>query len=502
MSKKIAIIGAGIAGLTAGCYARMNGFEAVIFESHSRAGGLCTYWKRGDYTFDGCFDWLMGTGPGSDLYRFWKEVDAFDDTQVIDHEVFTRFEGKDGRQFSMYTDVDRLEKHLLDLSPEDAKQTKQLSKWLRKVSKFTPQMDKAIELFSLVDKLTFIMKMIPSLKDFNKLNKTTTREFAESYQDPLIRESIKQLFATGEYTLFGLVFPLGYLCLKSGGYVIGGSGELGRRIEKRFTDLGGKIHFNSKVDKILVESDKAVGIRLEDGSEYRSDFVISAADMHATLHSMLEGKYLDPDHVRLFKEETLSPSCVQVSLGVNMDMTNETECLMTTIPTSETLVVGDTKFDDIRFRNYAIDPTMAPKGKTVIVTRFHMNEYDHWKKLYAERSAYKQKKEEILQFTISQLEHRYPGITDKIEATDVCTPMTYQRYANTYNGTYMTWISTPKNSRKLMQIKKTVPGLDNFWMSGMWTFPPGGLPGGLVTSRHVIQIICKKEKQKFVTSLK
>ncbi len=78
--------------------------------------------------------------------------------------------------------------------------------------------------------------------------------------------------------------------------------------------------------------------------------------------------------------------------------------------------------------------------------------------------------------------------------------MTFQRYANTYNGTYMTWITTPKNSGKLMKIKKTVPGLDNFWMSGMWVFPPGGLPGGLVTSRWVIQIICKKEKQKFVTS--
>ena len=52
MAKKIAIIGAGIAGLSAGCYARMNGYEAEIYESHSIPGEFCTSWKRGEYTID------------------------------------------------------------------------------------------------------------------------------------------------------------------------------------------------------------------------------------------------------------------------------------------------------------------------------------------------------------------------------------------------------------------------------------------------------------------
>lgn len=501
MGRKIAIIGAGIAGLSAGCYARMNGFDAEIFESHSRPGGLCAHWKRGDYIIDGCYDWLMGTRPGDDLYRFWKEVDAFDDSKLINFDVFSRFTGEDNRQFSIYTDVDRLEKHMLDLSPQDEKLTRQLCKWVRKAPKFTPEMEKAPELWNILDHIKFLMGMIPIAMDMSKLNKTTTREFFDSFRDPLIRESFKRLFASGDFVLFGIVFPLGALCRKSGGYSIGGSAELVDRIEKRFKDLGGKIHFNSKVGKILVENGKAVGVKLEDGYEHRSDYVISAADMYATLYSMLDGKYLDPNHVRLFKEETLSPSCVQVSIGVNMDMTDETECLLNFLPTSEVLTIGGTKFDHIPIRNFAIDPTMAPLGKTVIITRYAMNEYDYWKDLYLDRGSYDAKKEEILQFTIDQLSIRYPGIRDKIEVTDVCTPMTFQRYANTWNGTYMTWITTPKNVKRIMRVKKTVPGLDNFWMSGMWTFPPGGLPTGLMMSRCVIQIICKKEKKEFVTSV-
>lgn len=47
--KSIVIIGGGIAGLSAGCYARMNGFRAQI-ERHDKPGGLCTAWTRRGYT--------------------------------------------------------------------------------------------------------------------------------------------------------------------------------------------------------------------------------------------------------------------------------------------------------------------------------------------------------------------------------------------------------------------------------------------------------------------
>lgn len=40
--KKVAIIGAGIAGLSTGCYPEMNGYDTEIFEAHSLPGGLCT----------------------------------------------------------------------------------------------------------------------------------------------------------------------------------------------------------------------------------------------------------------------------------------------------------------------------------------------------------------------------------------------------------------------------------------------------------------------------
>ena len=60
--KKVIIIGAGIAGLSAGSYLQKNGYETEIFEMSSRPGGLCASWKRGDYLIDGCINWGEGYG--------------------------------------------------------------------------------------------------------------------------------------------------------------------------------------------------------------------------------------------------------------------------------------------------------------------------------------------------------------------------------------------------------------------------------------------------------
>jgi len=53
-NQSITIIGAGFAGLSAGIYAQMNGYQSQIFEMHNLPGGLCTSWKRKEYIIDGC----------------------------------------------------------------------------------------------------------------------------------------------------------------------------------------------------------------------------------------------------------------------------------------------------------------------------------------------------------------------------------------------------------------------------------------------------------------
>jgi phytoene dehydrogenase-like protein len=131
--KKVIIIGAGIAGLTCGIYARLNGFDTEIYESHGIPGGECTGWDRDGYHFDGCVHWLVGSKPGTSLNSLWRETGVIDDSvRIINHDVFTRYE-EDGASVTLYTDADKLEKHLLDIAPEDKSAIKELCKMIRQI---------------------------------------------------------------------------------------------------------------------------------------------------------------------------------------------------------------------------------------------------------------------------------------------------------------------------------------------------------------------------------
>lgn len=67
-SKKVVIIGGGIAGLCAGVYARRCDYDVEVLEMSETAGGLATSWRRGDYTFETCLHWLLGSNPRGPMY--------------------------------------------------------------------------------------------------------------------------------------------------------------------------------------------------------------------------------------------------------------------------------------------------------------------------------------------------------------------------------------------------------------------------------------------------
>ena len=73
--RKVLIIGGGLAGLSAGCYAASSGYAVTIVEHNLALGGVCTAWPRGPYTIDGCIHWLTG-GAFEQVYRELEIIPA------------------------------------------------------------------------------------------------------------------------------------------------------------------------------------------------------------------------------------------------------------------------------------------------------------------------------------------------------------------------------------------------------------------------------------------
>ena len=99
---------------------------------------------------------------------------------------------------------------------------------------------------------------------------------------------------------------------------------------------------------------------------------------------------------------------------------------------------------------------------------------------------------------MEKLDKRFPGLAGQVEMRDVATPMTWVRYTGNWKGSYEGWMITTETF--MMQMSKTLPGLENFYMAGQWVNPGGGMPTAVMSGNHTIQIICKKDKKSFVTS--
>jgi len=169
--RKIIIIGAGIAGLSAGCYGQMNGYDTEIFEMHNIPGGLCTSWTRKGYTFDGCIHFLMGTNQNSWLNNFWKTVGAIqgNENEIINPEVYMQIDGELGEKLILYSDINKLEKHMLGLSFEDSSLILELTEAIRNFSlTYTPADSSKV----------------------SRLRKISMQEFSREFKNPFLREAL------------------------------------------------------------------------------------------------------------------------------------------------------------------------------------------------------------------------------------------------------------------------------------------------------------------------
>ncbi|MBU0730969.1 MAG: NAD(P)-binding protein, partial [Proteobacteria bacterium] len=362
MDKSIIIIGAGIAGLSAGCYARMNGYRTRIFELHDKPGGLCTAWKRNGYTFDGCVHWLVGTRPQTRYNLMWQELGAVQGREIIQHQEFMRVEARGGKCFTCYSDLDKLEGHMKDLSPADDEIITEFCNAARALVPLGEPMDEGLSGAAYGIKVGLMM--LPLMPIFEKYSRITVQEFAGRFKDPFLRYAFPITFDQPDFSMLAMLMTLAWMHCGDAGYPVGGSLPFARSIEKRYLDLGGEVHYKKRVLEIIVEDDTAVGVCLADGTEHRADRLISAGDGHNTIFSLLHGRYTNETIRKYYNTLPIFASQIQVSLGVSGDFSDQPHKAV--IQPSEVIEVAGEILDRISIRHYGYDPTMAPNGKSVL----------------------------------------------------------------------------------------------------------------------------------------
>jgi phytoene dehydrogenase-like protein len=479
---KIVIIGGGIAGLSTGCYARMNGFQSEIYEMNSLPGGVCTSWKRGEFLFDHCLHWVLGSNNKTNLYPIFKELGISDNIQFHYPEIFRVIHLYD-KTLTAYTNIEKFENELLRLFPDEKKGITKYSKILRKYINFNPPMDRDFGNFGIKG----FIKILPFMPSFVKLENISIENFLnKTFKNSELKELLFRLFPVKDLPAIMAVLPLSYMHRKEGGYPLGGSLNFARTIETKYKSLGGKIFYNKKVKKIVIENKRATGIELDNGSIILADIIISACDGRKVLFEMLQGKYITKKLARFYKNPSLWPPIISISLGVNQDLSHLPE--INEFKLKKPIIIAGKEIFWSVFFHFCHDPSFAPAGKSVIKAQFE-TDWDYWEKLYvSNRSDYYNQKNNILDTYISILEERLPGIREKIEVSDIATPVTWERYTGNWRGSYEGWLPTTRIFG--IRLPKKLPGLKNFYMTGQWVFPGGGVPMCMVQAKNLISWLC------------
>jgi phytoene dehydrogenase-like protein len=326
----------------------------------------------------------------------------------------------------------------------------------------------------------------------------TVGELAERFRSQLIREALNTLYGP-EFSVFYMILSmLGFMYKGQAGYPIGGSLPLALTLEKRYKQLGGQVNYQTRVEKILVENGRAVGVQFEDGREQRADVVISAGDGYTTIFKLLGGKFTNSQIQERYKTWQPFHSLLFVSVGVNRtfpDIPLSVEGNVFKLQRPVTIAGEEHPWMSVRVQNH--DPSFAPPGKTVLTSTISTH-HDYWQGLAGKTHAYEAAKDCVAEAYIEALEQIWPGLSHQVEMINVATPLTFERITGNWKGSIVGWKLTPEQA--LATLPRTLPGLENFWMIGHWVFPGGGLPAGVSTAREVIWKQCQKDKKSFIVN--
>lgn len=494
----VLIIGAGLAGLSAGIHAQRNGYQARILEHHSQPGGVAAWWRRGDYLIDGGIHFLMGHRPGSPLYDTYREVGALPGAGAVDMDVYGRFVHEEtGLTVDVTGDLDRLARDLKAIAPGDARIVDELvagANAMRGPAMWSVGFGNPPELAGPLDSLKMMWAMRGAAKYFTGKYNRTVAEYIRDVRDPILRSFYENLFMP-EVPVWFVFMLLGLLADGQMGLLPAGCEGFVLPMARLFEELGGEISYRATVEKILVEADRAVGVRLADGTELRAGAVISAADGRSTLYDMLGGRWVDKASAERYRSwKPISPT-LMVSFGAAREFAGDPSTHIWML--REPFAIGTRTVRAMSVRLFNYGSAFAPPGKTVVQAMFDAD-WDYWAALREDRPRYNAEKERAAAHALERLEDHYPGIAGQVEVMDVATPHTTWRYTRNWRGSIMGWLPSP--GAMMTPMLRTLPGLSDFYMAGQWVMPGGGVPTCIVSGRQAVELLCRRDGKRIVTA--
>lgn len=489
--RRVIVVGAGIAGLTAAVYLQSSGFSVTILEKHNVAGGLSTNWSRSGYLFEGGMHWLTGSDPRLGLNRVWREVGALKKNNPITNRdpIYTLIDGE--RRLRLWRNMDALKEEFDAYSPEDAAATRRLIKDVKhylSVHLVVQDIPFVHSTRPARPALSELIKMSSALFCYERLRRTSYVDYVGMFKNKNIRHLLMSVIGS-RYNALSFIYTLASFSSGDCGYPKGGSRLMAQNMADTFTALGGNILYNTAVTSVAVDNGHTTGVMTKDGL-IPSERVIVTQDTLAAIDTLFSPPLMDKWAVKMRRIITAEQNMF-LCLGIRADLSAYPETLI--FPLDEPFEAGGNYFKEFRLNNYSVATSHAPEGCAAVTCILLCDCYDWWKSKKAD-GTYKAEKDKLMQRFIKVLEEKLPEMKGKVAVTDVATPLTYERYTGSYKGSWMSvWL--PGGMPFAFSAKCSIKGV--YFASERNTMP-GGLPLTVDSGRHTAQRVCRDEGRTFV----
>jgi phytoene dehydrogenase-like protein len=492
----VIVIGAGIGGLTCAAALVKGGKKVLVCEQHSKPGGYVTSFERKGFIFDGgtqSLSWSCWILPIlKDLMILDRSKLVKISYQIVTPDVALKLE-------SIQTIVSKLKR----MFPEDSNGIETYFRTIREfiddLTKIAPSfMDVAIPtnrwkkiLFYLklpICHFSFLVKMI-------KYSKTTAKDLVDKY---ITNEKLKFLLSSQSSIIIEAMNW--YWFIEDNWWPMGGMQKLANLFAEVIKEGGGIISLGMKVEKILIDNGKAVGVRLENGKEIHSRFVVSNVDYKQTFTKLVDSVHLEKEFIERVQKAKVSNSVLSVYLGVDLDKEALKKIRVQHVICN--LAYERKSIKDPDFYKYCsdfwvcvpslVDESLAPKGKSIIIIQASAS-YDYMDKWQTENGkrtkAYKELKQKVANELIATAERIIPGLSKHIVVMEVATPLTMERYTLNTNGATTGW---GEGFHKGFFGGSIRTPIKNLYTVGHWSFNLGGVAPAMLAGKKAAETILER----------
>jgi phytoene desaturase len=309
--KKIVIIGAGFAGLSAASLLAKAGHQVTVLEKHDQPGGRARVWEKDGFRFDMGPSWYWMPDVFENYFAlFGKTASDFYELKRLDPSYRVYFSKNDSVDMpASITDLEVLFEQIETGSSNSLKH-------------FLP--DAAVKYQIGMNKLVF--KPSYSINEYMEADTlkmqllTSMRKHVGRYfKSPKLRQLLEfpVLFLGGTAQNIPATYSLmNYADMALGTwYPIGGINEIVKAMTSIARGLSVEFRFNTEVNKIITENGRAKRV-LTNERDYDADLVISNADYEYTDRYLIDNELRHYDE-KYWESRTLSPSALIFYIGTN-----------------------------------------------------------------------------------------------------------------------------------------------------------------------------------------